>query len=494
MKNIFIRFLVFVGMIAPFQLLAQITDFNLSNYKLPDYKRHSLDFNFDLFANSNFSSFNLDFDPYSNDKAMRISNSLNASYQLVNNTAKLQQSLSLNLNLQSSLSSSKREILNPVVTNSFDYSPRLYINSINRFYFNNKSFLEINPYLLNDYYYRSYSSEQENANDYKSKGKINNFSTRLPLKYGIGRIEPVQDARQAAYILESLMEQNNLAREITENDIFQLAQKISSVKNKRYFDSRLRKIDELKTIDAFLDSTKILSKHTIEYFTTFNDLWEYGDRISRYTGTRLAFVFLPGYYISNNNLEIDDVLETERTRAMYYHTGIEFKYEKPINLKWQNTIDFSGLYGVYSSKNEISEGNPAEINYVLPSIQFELAQKIGFYPNTRTEFTFSYSFLYYKLYNKTDVNQEISSIDNSGLYAVSGLSINYYFSPQLRMNLHYGLEFSFRNSKEVNNLSTNSLDRNLILANNNYLYLLTGDQERKEFDQLLMLSFVYSLF
>ena len=90
----------------------------------------------------------------------------------------------------------------------------------------------------------------------------------LPVKFGKGRIENVGDARQALFILESFEKQNLLLRELNAEDIIEFATLISQLKNKRFFDARLRKIGELKAIDEFLKTKNIISNPQIEYFTS----------------------------------------------------------------------------------------------------------------------------------------------------------------------------------------------------------------------------------
>ena len=65
----------------------------------------------------------------------------------------------------------------------------------------------------------------------------------VPLRVGKGRIERVEDARQAIYILENLAKRRVLSRELTGEEIDAFARVISTVKNKRFFDARLRLIE-----------------------------------------------------------------------------------------------------------------------------------------------------------------------------------------------------------------------------------------------------------
>jgi hypothetical protein len=492
MKRIFTICLLSAGLLVSIQANSQTTNFDLSDYKLPDYKRQSLDFNFDLNTYTDYlNSTNSDVDEKGN--SISFSNYFHANYKSYINNQKIQRSLFASLSSSISVSHQDREILNPSSSNAFSFSPRFYLNSINRIYLKNKYFFELDPYLIYRYYSNTRKSEYESSPDYESDQSNNELSLKLPLKFGFGRIEPVGDARQAIYILEGLKKQNNLSREMTNEDVFRFAQLISKIKNKRYLDARLRKIVELETIDQYLDSNNMVSESNINYFTTLSDFWDYGDLIHRNSGTRLSFALIPGYYLYDVKANYNSDSEERKSRSTKIHAGLEFKYEKPINLKWQNTIDISSYYGYVRAKNTSITLNTEEKNIKLPNMQFEFAHKIGFYPNTRTNLSFLYSILYYQLFDKTDLTQDIFSIGNKGLYGLAQLSVDYYISPQFKVNLSYGLDYRWRDSEGSTNTIGN-FNYNSILADNNYLYLIFGDQKRKEISQSLRISVLYSLF
>ena len=90
----------------------------------------------------------------------------------------------------------------------------------------------------------------------------------VSLRVGKGRIERVEDARQAIYILENLAKRRVLSRELTGEEIDAFARVISAVKNKRFFDARLRLIDEVTAVDSFLVASGALASGGAAYFTT----------------------------------------------------------------------------------------------------------------------------------------------------------------------------------------------------------------------------------
>ncbi|MBN1650991.1 MAG: hypothetical protein JW857_06670 [Bacteroidales bacterium] len=475
------------------QSFGQLNEFDLAKYKFPDYKRKALDFNFNLNAQNNYLKNTIENSLYEKRNSTYLSNSLYANYQSITNSQKFQQSLSATLNLSLSKTHGDREILDPSETNAFSFSPSLYLNSVNRMYLKNLEFFEVNPNFIYRYSYYTYNSEQESLPDNEYDHNNDEIFIKLSFKFGFGRIEPVSDARQAIYILEGLQKQKNIAKELTNKDVFEFAHLISKIKNKRYFDARLRKIYELETIANYLDSNHIVSESNIKYFTTLADFWDYGDRVYRSSGTRIAFVLMPGYYLNDDKTDSNEESEENKIRSAQLYTGLEFKYEKPIDLKWQNSIDISSYYGCVNVKQTNTIDDPLEKISDIPNLQVKFAQSIGFYPNTRTDLTFSYSFLYYQFFDKTDSTQDIYGIGNNGIEGLAQLAVNYYISPQFKVNFIYSLDYRKRSSDS----STNAIydyNYNLFLADNNYLNLINGDRDLKEINQTLKISLLYSLF
>ena len=170
---------------------------------------------------------------------------------------------------------------------------------------------------------------------------------------GKGRIEPVQDARQAIYLFDELSKIQRSSPDKSEEQIIEFAKLISQLKNKRFFDARLRRIAELERLDSFLISNKYISKQDAKYFTTLSDLWAYGDRPSRNSGTRFSGTIRPGYYFYNySKKEGEPYVDAGKfnINALLLDGGFEFNHEKPINLFWQNSINFNCFVGIIESR------------------------------------------------------------------------------------------------------------------------------------------------
>ena len=132
-------------------------------------------------------------------------------------------------------------------------------------------------------------------------GKPIHFLVQAPVKFGNGRIEQVQDARQAVYIYKELSKADRMSPDKTDEQILEFAKLISQLKNKRFFDSRLRRIAEIESVDSFFTAKNYIKESDATYFTTLNDYWEYGNGPVRSSGTRFSVALLPGYYFYDYN-------------------------------------------------------------------------------------------------------------------------------------------------------------------------------------------------
>lgn len=143
------------------------------------------------------------------------------------------------------------------IKNSFFSVTASYSNS-SRFYTSNQVFFETG------------GSASLAFGESKSVNKTGSTSVKasIPLRVGKGRIEQVEDARQAIYILDNLAKRGVLNRRLSNDEIYTFSQIISTVKNKRFFDSRLRMIDEITTVDSFLVKNNLLATAGAPYFTT----------------------------------------------------------------------------------------------------------------------------------------------------------------------------------------------------------------------------------
>jgi len=281
----------------------------------------------------------------------------------------------------------------------------------------------------------------------------------LNVRAGIGRIENVTDAQQTVYLLDAFTKNKVLNRDLSENEIFLLSQKISLVKNKRFLDSRLHLMDEISQVDTFFMSNNLITKQDARYFTTLYDIWLYGDKFERRAGQKIELSLTP-YFTNSYNYSKSTYTIPTTTSSNYesnsngsnvnYQLSLLYQYEKPFLQKWQHSLSASlnGNYTIYSGtyKNVLTDEKANNSNSTK-HIYLNAEYTLGFYPNTRTN-------LYAKVNEVTtclfDYSQSLNNIttsyDQKSLTNTVGFELGayYYFSPQLRVtasatirNRHY---------------------------------------------------------
>jgi hypothetical protein len=429
------RLLIITSLIVAgfFNLSAQETQIDLSKYKLPDMKRQTLEFEFDL-----NNSFNKNYYSTSEGDLSRnnyLSSALDVYYSFFKNSVKWQQELYASFSIGGS-NNEYREF------GQIDYAYRslsssIALSSINRYYFN-ELFVGFNPSLNTSYWRRNDESFGTHYKDYTSR-----FNTYVPIHVGYGRIERVEDARQAAYIYNALVKKAKAKGGKSQEDLLMLAEKISQLKNERFFDSRNKKIYELEELDKYLKENGFIDEDDITYFATLEDMWEYGNSPSRWSGFRASAFVNPGYYIYEN---VDRAGYDSYYNYKYYllKTGVKLDYAKPINMYWQNTLSFTSYYGI--SRNRTNGRYQLRNDWRTPGIHIGISDQIGFYPNTRTYLS-AYSYVYLakqmdKPKNEESIDDYVGSFKGKSLRTGAGFSGYYYFSPQLRLNGSLGVFYS----------------------------------------------------
>lgn len=480
---------------------AQLSSFDLSKYKLPDLKRRTLDTYFNFNGRSNY--YKLNSTPNLNYEKSAINSygsNINIRYNYYLNSEKYQRNATLRLNFLSSFYNRKEDGELDYKNNNL--SPSLSYQYTNRKYFNPKTFFETD--FIFDYQYRNnlkYSLSNV-TNKTEKTGDIHEhtISVAIPLKLGRGRIEKVQDARQSVYILQELTKTGSINKDISDEDILDFASLISEIKNRRYFDSRLQKIAEIQSVDSFFVSKGYIKKQDAKYFTTLNDFWIYGDQQIRRSGTRISFALIPGYYFNKFNDKADEFSYEEEkydVNAFTIDAGFELKHEKPISQSWQNTIDIN-LFGGFINGKKNDKLSSIEYNYKVPSAQMAFFQTIGFYPNTRTDAGFRYSIQYAQVFNKTDIQNDITGFEGKAAKATTDIWVNYYISPKFRLSFSVSFYYIWQDSDDefyINFNSNNPIYNNQLLnsfnydINNNPYYYRTNELSNE-----IRLALVYSIF
>ena len=426
---------------------AQDKNFDLSKYKFPDYKRHELNFNF----NSNGSNYKNSYDEPSSNGTGNIVRNVNSYYSSHSNFSlgyqydyltrsridQVHASLSGQYDFTKVHSFTENtKQMNPNLSLNFGGSRRYYLTE-------DKLFLELAP----DLGYNISEIKRTTGGIVDTNNKSNSFNALIDLGVGIGRMEKVSDLWQAYYILEKLKEQKSLVRELDEKDIFEFASFASKLKNKRFFDARLRKIAELQAIDSLLHKQGLIKASDISYFTTLNDYWSFAYFQDRESGRVLKLWLSPQYsryYYKSVGTSSQISTNTKLV------SNLSFNHTKQLNLFWDRHLNV-----LLSNETLIDMTGSNSDNYPKNLFQTDVNFGFDFFPNSRTSVSASVGYegseVIYQAYSDTSVKQWSNRI----YFSFDGV---YYISPQLQITGNYRIGYS---DKIYNAFNTTIMNYNL---------------------------------
>ena len=424
---------LFLLILIPTVASSQSSNYSLDSYVNPDYKRKELIFFLETSSTltsqktkqktSGIETYNYD----ANNKT--FSGDFISQFYQVANSVKKQAATILLMNIEGGYLNNNYGSNGNNIKNK-DFVLNMNFNQEGYYYVKDKKFIEFSPYgYLN---YTSSVNDYENSTTTNSNGTSTNLSFRLGL--GKGRIEQVEDACLAIYILSDLKDNGSLKNTLSPEEVNMLAQQITSIKNKRRFDSRIKLIEEISTVDSFLTANGHTDAKNAPYFTTLYDNWMYAGLFKRAAGSRISAGLSPGYYWSHNKQKNEPASYSDfnnyysQTKASVY---VSYRYEKPANLYLQHSV-YTEISGDWLKQRGL------EKNTLSPRIYGEYS--LGYYPNTRTHIKSTLFVDYFSAYN--------DDMNNSTIRNGLRLDLYYYLSPQLRLNANGLLSYIYANAKD----------------------------------------------
>ena len=443
----------------------EYNNFDLSKYYTPDIVRNSLDLNFNSAGQYSNSKSRYEDPAYYADSTStsNINGTINSSFNTYKNTRKRISSLTLNGSFSGSYYSNLETTRLTNKRNSNAGS--LGVNYSDKFY--NKSTLFLSAGVIADLNPRNYrQNEKMDLYQKKINGKNIGYYFNPSLGIGIGRIEPVQDARQAIYVLDDLSKKGVLSRQLTNNEVFSLAQQMSKIKNKRFLDSRLRLIEEVTAIDAFFVSNGLLNKSDAAYFTTLYDNWLYGAAFERKSGQTFEFQINGSirndYSKTETNFTLPDSVYWSKSNSNQVRgeLALVYAFEKPFKLNWQHSANaaLKAFTEPIEHTNSNSINNTESIaSYNNSQISLSGNYILGYYPNSRTNLQLGINQFFGRHFVK-NTTANVDENENKHFNASTKLDFStyYYLSQQLRIS---GTIWAIKNYNK-NNYTDSSLKGN----------------------------------
>ena len=446
---------------------SQTENFKLSDYKNPDYKYHSLDLGLNL--HNNYSN------TYLNNNGTGVTssstsanNSVSAYYTQQKNSIRNKSGLNLSLDGLYMLSFPGHQTKNK----NSNLTERIDLNGYYTRFYNKNWFWRSSYSFTHSFYADLENSDHVRPNDQGSFPYhlfAQNYRTTLSgsasFVAGKGRVEQVEDAQLAIYILDDLKKNGALNRDATNEEIGKLANLITELKFKRAFDTRLKRIDDMKQLDSLL-VTNGLAKSGIEYFTSLNDMWDYAFKPSRlsgndfYGGLKLgdAWSFDYIYTKTDTSVMYPDYAHGTFNNSLNPSFILGLGSYKPINIRWQRD---AYLYAGISCKQmrEMQRYYKNTPDLIIKTSEHPIITINGnygysFYPNTRTWFDFDWRLnAFYNRYNAKPENRDVSVL-KTDLNISTGphIGVYYYISPRLLLSASLELPNQFSFSRNYNHL------------------------------------------
>lgn len=396
------------------------TTYNYAAFRFPDINRKALDLSMDAAGTANSSETRGEF-PISFTSG-NFSQNFNASYNQFVNNEKLQALRSVSLFQRFSDSSQKAITQNDPNIFSREQNTGLSIFSSgeNRLYRSPLRYLEANWQASVQY---SFLHRRQNGPNPAIKAETTRTMLKMPIRIGVGRIEPIDDVFLAKFMVDDMQQNGILAAPLSENDLFALGQVMAHARNQRIFDFRRQRIYELTQLNNWFKEKGITDSGDLMYFTTLADNWLYGFSNVRSSGQRLSAGIEPFYqYISQSS----------------YSATASVRYEgrRPINQFWQlgHTLDISTTYGVIHSP---FPQNPAT-RYWRPGVSALFLA--GWFPNSRTRINGSSSL-------QANYFMPQSSSDFIWITQRTDLAADYFLNFRTRLRANIGLQYNWSSSR-----------------------------------------------
>lgn len=299
------------------------------------------------------------------------------------------------------------------------------------------------------------SSQKYGSQFIDSKTKSNGVSNMLILGVGKGRLENVQDAQMAMFIMNDLQKLGLLDQAPDAATQYELAALITDINNRRVFDNRKRRIYELTRIDSFLQSKQLIKAPSIAYFTTVNDNWSLAFNPGRLSGTRIYAQLKPGISFNFSGINQSDTnvftyKSDTRLIEYFYEPEIGIEHHKPIKLQWQRVasaaIRFRQTFKRVNTKSESASGSGEFEQFeTYPQLSLNSFYGFGYFPTNRTVVNGGLSF-------DAVYGQLNTGIGNHTYFRLAPglqLSANYFINFRTRVFLDAGVNYRYTELRDA---------------------------------------------
>lgn len=258
--------------------------------------------------------------------------------------------------------------------------------------------------------------KRRSTSEVSGKAHYTRLAVQAGAKVGWGRLYDAQFASTAMYIIDELRKAGLLDREPDKEQMLSLCSIIYENRLKHIIDSRVRQIESIEEIIAFLKGEELTSNEKPRDYLLIQDVWQYFPNSTRYFGWRVQ-VGTRGWYSKSGSTWKEDRVAIDTT--IIYHsdstgiadsiatrydeskyksensdessTGILFvdaEYHRPLDLRWQMAIRASS--GYFRSEWFGANHGPT----LVEDVMVQASSELGYTIDSRSLLSFHTAFQY----------------------------------------------------------------------------------------------------
>lgn len=308
--------------------------------------------------------------------------------------------------------------------------------------------------LGNVFYNQHFEKQEESGFTDKIHSHTLDVLLELPVGFGTGRLEQVSDMAMALFLLNDAMQAGIDGSLISPDQVNTFAARMVTLRNERVFDTREKRIYELRELYTYMKENSWTIADDPGFFTVLTDNWLYNMNVSRLSGKRWTYEFIPSYRFSNYKSKINEE-DPYSTNSQTLEGGLRATFEKykPVNV--HHDIFRTHAINLGVSRN-IDHSGFNDRNY--DALHAGLSTSVGqqWIPNSRTVVKASF-LLNYDYTHPFSFNAQLPEDDHFVTLSLNGTA-NYFISYRTQFFANFTMSYNYHRSGEYILVDTNPFD------------------------------------
>jgi hypothetical protein len=321
------------------------------------------------------------------------------------------------------------------------FSPSLSSYTYNRHY-TGKRFFETG-YSAHLNFYSSTQTYEDTLGVEKRKPRDFLFDISLPLAIGHGRLEPVSDVSMSLFMLQDALDLGLSPVAFTQEDIYDFASLMATLRNERMFDSRVKRVHDFRSLYDFMLAHDWVIRDDPGFFTVLVDNFLYNLPNYRYSGKQWRYSFTPAYQYEND--QTDFIFQSQErakeiTNLVSGALAVGFDKSRQIDLHQQARRAHT-LFTKASHLTRSGDFQDETVTWMEAGLTNTFTK--DWFPNSRTVVGFytSVDYTYMRDLSEEDFPSGDDKPDNHLVSLSIGSSADYFLSYRSRLTANLALNY-----------------------------------------------------